>query len=98
VSCTLDRVDWNAELVRGDLGKAVQQEPTCTSCLSDDLSARCSCCQSLQPRKRHRGCSLSLRSREWVSLLRACAFESQKKVFELKKVLPAGIDFAAYAE
>jgi dihydrofolate reductase len=25
VSCTLDRVDWNAELVRGDLGKAVQQ-------------------------------------------------------------------------
>jgi hypothetical protein len=22
---TLDRVDWNAELVRGDLGKAVQQ-------------------------------------------------------------------------
>jgi len=30
VSGTLDRVDWNAELVRGDLGKAVQhlkQEP-----------------------------------------------------------------------
>jgi len=30
VSTTLDRVDWNAELVRGDLGKAVQrlkQEP-----------------------------------------------------------------------
>jgi dihydrofolate reductase len=30
VSSTLDRVDWNAELVRGDLGKAVQklkQEP-----------------------------------------------------------------------
>src|SRR6187397_3049005 len=30
VSRTLDRVDWNAELVRGDLGKAVQklkQEP-----------------------------------------------------------------------
>ena len=25
VSATLDRVDWNAELVRGDLGKAVQQ-------------------------------------------------------------------------
>jgi dihydrofolate reductase len=25
VSTTLDRVDWNAELVRGDLGKAVQQ-------------------------------------------------------------------------
>ena len=25
VSRTLDRVDWNAELVRGDLGKAVQQ-------------------------------------------------------------------------
>jgi dihydrofolate reductase len=25
VSSTLDRVDWNAELVRGDLGKAVQQ-------------------------------------------------------------------------
>jgi dihydrofolate reductase len=25
VSNTLDRVDWNAELVRGDLGKAVQQ-------------------------------------------------------------------------
>ncbi len=25
VSITLDRVDWNAELVRGDLGKAVQQ-------------------------------------------------------------------------
>ena len=25
VSKTLDRVDWNAELVRGDLGKAVQQ-------------------------------------------------------------------------
>ena len=24
-SSTLDRVDWNAELVRGDLGKAVQQ-------------------------------------------------------------------------
>jgi dihydrofolate reductase len=24
VSSTLDRVDWNAELVRGDLGKAVQ--------------------------------------------------------------------------
>ena len=24
VSRTLDRVDWNAELVRGDLGKAVQ--------------------------------------------------------------------------
>ena len=23
--CTLDRVDWNAELVRGDLGTAVQQ-------------------------------------------------------------------------
>jgi len=22
---TLERVDWNAELVRGDLGKAVQQ-------------------------------------------------------------------------
>jgi dihydrofolate reductase len=30
VSCTLDRVDWNAELVRGDLGEAVRrlkQEP-----------------------------------------------------------------------
>src|SRR6185312_1737728 len=26
VSSTLDRVDWNAELVRGDLGKAVQQQ------------------------------------------------------------------------
>ncbi len=25
VSRTLDRVDWNAELVRGNLGKAVQQ-------------------------------------------------------------------------
>jgi dihydrofolate reductase len=25
VSSTLDRVDWNAELVRGDLRKAVQQ-------------------------------------------------------------------------
>jgi dihydrofolate reductase len=25
VSSTLDRADWNAELVRGDLGKAVQQ-------------------------------------------------------------------------
>jgi dihydrofolate reductase len=25
VSSTLDRVDWNAELVRGDPGKAVQQ-------------------------------------------------------------------------
>jgi hypothetical protein len=25
VSSTLDRVDWNAELGRGDLGKAVQQ-------------------------------------------------------------------------
>jgi dihydrofolate reductase len=25
VSGTLDRFDWNAELVRGDLGKAVQQ-------------------------------------------------------------------------
>jgi dihydrofolate reductase len=25
VSSTLDRVDWNAELVRGDLGKAVAQ-------------------------------------------------------------------------
>jgi len=25
VSTTLERVDWNAELVRGDLGKAVQQ-------------------------------------------------------------------------
>jgi dihydrofolate reductase len=25
VSGTLDQVDWNAELVRGDLGKAVQQ-------------------------------------------------------------------------
>jgi dihydrofolate reductase len=25
VSCTLDRVDWNAELVRGDLGTSVQQ-------------------------------------------------------------------------
>jgi dihydrofolate reductase len=25
LSSTLDRVDWNAELVRGDLGKAVQQ-------------------------------------------------------------------------
>ena len=25
VSTTLDRVDWNAELVRGELGKAVQQ-------------------------------------------------------------------------
>ena len=25
VSSTLDRVDWNAEVVRGDLGKAVQQ-------------------------------------------------------------------------
>jgi dihydrofolate reductase len=25
VSSTLDRVDWNAELVRGDLGHAVQQ-------------------------------------------------------------------------
>ena len=25
VSSTLDRVNWNAELVRGDLGKAVQQ-------------------------------------------------------------------------
>jgi dihydrofolate reductase len=25
VSSTLDRLDWNAELVRGDLGKAVQQ-------------------------------------------------------------------------
>jgi dihydrofolate reductase len=25
VSSTLDRVDWNAELVRGDLGKAEQQ-------------------------------------------------------------------------
>lgn len=25
VSSTLERVDWNAEIVRGDLGKAVQQ-------------------------------------------------------------------------
>ena len=25
VSSTLDRVDWNAELLRGDSGKAVQQ-------------------------------------------------------------------------
>ncbi len=25
VSSTLDSVDWNAELIRGDLGKAVQQ-------------------------------------------------------------------------
>ena len=25
VSSTLDRVDWNAELVRGDLGEAVRQ-------------------------------------------------------------------------
>jgi hypothetical protein len=25
VSSTLDRVDWNAELVRGDLGKAIAQ-------------------------------------------------------------------------
>ena len=25
VSSTLDRVDWNAELVRGDLGEAVQE-------------------------------------------------------------------------
>jgi dihydrofolate reductase len=25
VSSTLERVDWNAELVRGDLGKAVQR-------------------------------------------------------------------------
>ena len=25
VSSTLDRVDWNAELVRGNMGKAVQQ-------------------------------------------------------------------------
>ena len=25
VSSTLDRVDWNAELVRGDLGNAVQE-------------------------------------------------------------------------
>nr|WP_308204501.1 hypothetical protein [Mycobacterium riyadhense]VTP02801.1 hypothetical protein BIN_B_04698 [Mycobacterium riyadhense] len=25
VSSTLDRVDWNAELVRGDFGKAVQR-------------------------------------------------------------------------
>ena len=25
VSSTLDRVDWNAELVRGDLGRAVQE-------------------------------------------------------------------------
>ena len=25
VSSTLERVDWNAELVRGDLGKAIQQ-------------------------------------------------------------------------
>ena len=25
VSSTLDRVDWNAELIRGDLGKAVEQ-------------------------------------------------------------------------
>src|SRR5262245_65869732 len=25
VSSTLDRVDWNAELVRGDLGKGVEQ-------------------------------------------------------------------------
>ena len=25
VSSTLDRVDWNAELVRGNIGKAVQQ-------------------------------------------------------------------------
>jgi dihydrofolate reductase len=25
VSRTMDRVDWNAELVRGDLGKAIQQ-------------------------------------------------------------------------
>jgi dihydrofolate reductase len=25
VSSTLDRVDWNAELVRGDLGKAVEE-------------------------------------------------------------------------
>ena len=25
VSSTLERVDWNAELVRGELGKAVQQ-------------------------------------------------------------------------
>ncbi len=25
VSSTLDRVDWNAEIIRGDLGKAVAQ-------------------------------------------------------------------------
>jgi hypothetical protein len=24
VSSTLDRVDWNAEIIRGDLGKAVE--------------------------------------------------------------------------
>ena len=28
VSSTLDRVDWNAELLRGDLGHAVQQPQT----------------------------------------------------------------------
>ena len=37
VSTTLDRVDWNAELVRGDLGKAVQQR-------EDDHTAKRSGC------------------------------------------------------
>ena len=30
VSSTLDRVDWNAELVRGDLGTAVQRGSFCS--------------------------------------------------------------------
>ena len=46
VSSTLDRVDWNAELVRGDLGKA--ENPywavlACPSCGSLGLITRQQC-------------------------------------------------------
>ena len=42
VSSTLDRVDWNAELVRGDLGDAVRAEASsrATGCTSAACSSR----------------------------------------------------------
>ncbi len=42
VSSTLDRVDWNAELVRGDLGQAVGQlkRESVRDCLWEASSSR----------------------------------------------------------
>ena len=59
VSSTLARVDWNAELVRGDLGKAVQQLRN----LAAEFEARSACqhpVEAIQQLKQESGKGLFL--------------------------------------